>query len=69
MFSTAMQLNLPGWVSWIAQDYSGVWWAFEVEPNEGHNFWYENEVGRCVKLSEGVENPNWRNSLEKLSND
>ena len=58
--------NLPEWVSWIAQDASGSWWGFEAEPNQGHNFWYENEVGRCVKLMDAADNLKWKDSLKKI---
>ena len=60
------QLDLPEWVCWIAQDASGTWWGFEAEPNEGHNFWYENEVGRCIKLMQSGANSDWQNSLVKI---
>ena len=56
---------IPKWVCWIAQDASGTWWGFEVEPNQGHNFWYENEVGRCIQLHQSRPNPDWLNSLTK----
>lgn len=62
-FPGSIRDNLPGWVNWIAQDASGIWWGFEAEPNEGHNFWYENEVGRCIRLVDGEANPQWRESL------
>jgi len=57
---------LPDWVCWLAQDASGSWWGFEVEPNQGHNFWYENEVGRCLKLFSGVKNSEWQSTLKKV---
>lgn len=58
--------TLPKWVSWIAQDGDGVWWAYEVEPNEAAHGWYENEVGRSLRLSVSAPNPDWRNSLHKI---
>ncbi len=57
----------PGWVSWIAQDRDGAWWGFEVEPNEGDSSWYENEVGRYVRLGKGQANPEWRQALFRLA--
>jgi hypothetical protein len=60
--------GLPDWVTWIAQDKSGAWWGFEAEPNEGHDFWYENEVGRSIMLGSGKCNADWRNSLLKAKN-
>ncbi len=57
---------LPVWGHWLAQDESGIWWVFETEPNQGHSFWYENEVGRCLKIAEADPNPDWQNSLIRL---
>ena len=53
----ASDFDLPAWAKWIAQDKSGAWWAFEQEPNQGHDFWYENEVGRYQKISKTCANP------------
>ena len=66
--------ELPEWVCWVAQDESGCWWGFEAEPNQGHNFWYENEVGRCIRLDNGDNNPDtnsnsnpdWRDTLKRV---
>ena len=46
--------DLPHWVCWLAQDANGRWWAFEAEPNEYDQGWYENEVGRCLQLNDGA---------------
>ena len=43
----------------------GAWWGFEVEPNEGSDNWYENEVGRYVRLGTGSPNPDWRQTLHR----
>lgn len=54
--------NAPPWVRWVAQDSSGVWWGYSVEPLRNDNGWYENEVGRCIRL--GVTVPqDWAHSL------
>ncbi len=42
--------SLPSWAKWIAQDASGVWWAYSVEPLRYDHGWYENEVGDCLRL-------------------
>lgn len=57
----------PEWVLWIARDQDGAWWGFEIEPNEGADSWYENEVGRYVRLGAGSSNPDWRQSLHRHS--
>ena len=59
-------VDLPDWARWLAQDRNGSWWVFEVEPNEGATSWYENEVGRYLKVGEGEVNFEWRESLVRL---
>jgi hypothetical protein len=56
----------PAWVAWVAQDADGVWWGFEVEPLQCDTGWYENEVGRYVRIRAGEPNPAWRSTLERL---
>lgn len=58
--------ELPEWVGWIAQDADGTWWGFEATPNEQHNGWYENEVGRYVRLQQEAPNDNWQSSLRRI---
>jgi len=58
--------SLPDWVSWVAQDADGTWWGFEIEPLQSHNSWYENEVGRCMKITLQPPNPNWSKTLRKV---
>lgn len=54
---------LPAWVNWLAQDADGTWWAFEVEPNQSHQGWYENELGRYIKVVAAQPNLHWDTSL------
>lgn len=57
----------PEWVNWLAQDRNGAWWGFEHEPNEGAYSWYENEVGRYIKLFQESPNPGWRLTLKEVT--
>lgn len=61
------KLNLPDWVKFIAQDSDGSWWGYSVEPLQNHRGWYENEVGRHIKLLSADEDsgcvPAWQDSL------
>ena len=59
-------IELPDWVLWIAQDENGAWWAYECEPLQQETGWYENEVGRRIKLKSAEPNPDWRGSLRKV---
>ena len=55
--------TLPDWVNWLAQDADGTWWGFEFEPNQSHQGWYENELGRYIRLYRDAPNPAWASSL------
>ncbi len=58
--------DLPDWTGWVAQDADGSWWAYEVEPQEYHQGWYENELGRRMKVMAGEASPQWRKTLERI---
>ena len=61
------QVDCPDWVQYIAQDADGQWWAYEAEPNLSHISWYENEVGRILKLDRDAANTNWMQTLQKIT--
>lgn len=56
-------IALPDWADWLAQDEDGTWWAYEAEPNQQHNGWYENEVGRLRRLIQTDPPDDWRATL------
>jgi len=58
-------MDLPEWVQWLAQDADGAWWAYEAEPHQHHQGWYENEVGHRLKFKVGKANSNWQTSLRR----
>lgn len=58
--------KLPDWCNWIAQDSDGTWWAYEAEPNEYHQGWYENEVGRSNTITKTTPNKDWLATLVKI---
>ena len=60
------QFTIPSWVQWVAQDRDGHWWGYEVEPLRHEHGWYENEVGRCIKLGQTRADGQWKDSLERL---
>jgi hypothetical protein len=55
--------EVPGWVRWLAQDADGTWWAYEAEPNQQDHGWYENEVGRIVRLGQAAPPADWEATL------
>ena len=56
-------VNVPDWVRFIAQDSDGSWWGYSVEPLENHRGWYENEVGKNIKLLKTLPVEEWRECL------
>jgi len=60
-------LDIPHWVNWLAQDESGTWWGYQVEPLQYHNGWYENEVGQVVRLADSASNSDWQSTLKKIT--
>jgi len=54
---------VPSWANWVAQDADGTWWAYEAEPNQYDDGWYENEVGRSLKIKQDVTNKAWQQAI------
>lgn len=61
------EVEIPGWVVWLAQDKNGSWWGYSVEPHQHTTGWYENEVGEYIRLGLGEPNPGWQDSLRRKS--
>jgi hypothetical protein len=57
--------NIPEWVHWIAQDSSGDWWGYAVEPLRNDTGWYENEVGDFIHLRSAASG-DWQHSLQRV---
>lgn len=64
-----MDITIPDWVCWIAQDADGVWWGYQVEPNQSDSSWYENEVGKIVRLDSAAPNRDWLQTLKQVKQD
>lgn len=60
-----MKQTIPDWVSWLAQDADGTWWGYEAEPHQHHAGWYENEIGRSIKLDQAIPNADWSKTLTR----
>ena len=60
------EANIPAWAEYLAQDADGAWWAYEAHPNEMHNGWYENEVGRIQRLGKTAPPEDCHRTLVKL---
>ena len=42
-------------------------WAYEVDPNKQHRGWYENEVGRIVRLGKTEPPADWEATMTAWS--
>ena len=60
------KFTYPDWVCWLAQEESGAWWGYEQEPLQHDSGWYENEIGRYIKVADEPGNPDWRKTLRKI---
>jgi hypothetical protein len=61
-----LPFKIPGWVNWVAQDETGCWWGYSVEPLRYDHGWYENEVGDYIRL--GFTEPrDWAGSLYRVA--
>jgi len=56
-------LDVPEWVRFIAQDSDGSWWGYSVDPLQNHRGWYENELGKNVRLSQEKIVGDWRDNI------
>ena len=65
--SLPVDIDIAGWVNWVAQDADGAWWGYSVEPLQHHSGWYENEVGETILLKKDNPNPDWKNTLSQIS--
>ena len=61
----SLPFSVPDWVNWVAQDENGFWWGYSVEPLRNDRGWYENEVGRYIRLGK-TDVTNWSDSLQKV---
>lgn len=66
MCEPGLSLPRPDWVGWIARDADGTWWGYSVEPLRHDSGWYENEVGRCIRLGSG-DAAGWEDSLRRVT--
>ena len=62
---TTLPFAIPSWVNWIAQDSSGAWWGYSVEPLRNDSGWYENEAGNYIRLGT-TGSSGWENSLTRV---
>ena len=58
--------EIPDWMCWITQDEDGTWWGYQVEPNQSHQSWYENEVGNSIRLGKEVQEQDWISTLKRI---
>ena len=57
---------IPTKANWLAQDASGTWWAYEVEPLQFDKGWYENELGERWLIIKSSPPKDFKQQLIKL---
>lgn len=63
--------EVPDWVQYIAQDFDGIWFGYDTKPETLKVQWgmendgFPNVFGKCILLERGMQNVNWRSTLEK----
>lgn len=58
--------DAPPWARWRAQDEDGEWVWFQGKPVPGVNeAWDIGERGDFETAGRGMQNPNWRDTLQK----
>lgn len=58
--------EMPDWVCWLAQDADGAVWGYQVEPNQSHSGWYENEIGESLYLGVQPLTVDWKETLQRV---
>ena len=57
--------DLPDWAYWVAQDESGMWYAYESKPEEPDDM-FDVVTGRYEFVIRGESTSNWRNTLQQV---
>lgn len=69
--------ELPDWVNWIAQDASGVWYAYKLKPEPHVTCWLQDmasiqitrvspPIPKDDKAPAPVPNPLWKETLRSV---
>ena len=67
-----LEIQVPDWVEWVAQDYGGMWTGFSRKPHpQDISDWWECDEGKEVVIApvsplDFMPNPNWKQSLRKV---
>jgi hypothetical protein len=69
----SLNLRVPEWANWMAQNREGDWWVFanKPEPDKTHDNW-RHPIGEinepCMRVAVGVgPADNWKGSLERIA--
>jgi len=62
-----INVSLPGWVKWRAQDADGMWYGYDYPPAiyEDTMVWDKLDSEE-VFLCKGVPTKNWRKTLKRV---
>jgi len=65
MKTVTLEIALPEWANWIAQDDGGEWFAFEGMPRIVDGVWdYDDKKRDIIAFCEPSDN--WKDSLREV---
>lgn len=59
-----VEIEIPEWANWMAQDSDGEWNCFENKPKIYGGVWSDREPGSMLYL--GKPSPDWREELYEI---
>lgn len=62
--SMKVEIEIPEWANWMAQDEDGKWYCFVNKPKPRGVIW--NDGGFALMLYRGKPSPDWREELYKI---
>ena len=60
-----VEIVVPEWANWMAQDKSGEWCFYENKPKHGKMFWM-HATGQADLSHRGIPPKDWTQELYKL---
>ncbi len=59
------EVDIPDWVSWIAQDAGGVWYGYAGKPQKYPDGIWDNR-GQLIELAHGAKPKDWTQELYEV---
>lgn len=66
MATMNVEIEVPEWAKYVAQDYSGEWWFYEIEPTPLSLHWAGKVGFRLKCVSTGIKPEDFSAELYEL---